>query len=95
MSKENWDFLTKFWFSGNLITFWERVFREDVGQDGKYTEINFATWIVFNMPIAAINLILVWIYLGWLYLRKGGKANKHSGVQLELALSQDNSVEGQ
>lgn len=47
--------------------------RENIGQNGKYTEINFATWIAFNMPIALINLAIVWSYLGFLYLRQGAR----------------------
>jgi len=45
-------------------------YRENIGQNGRYKEINFATWIAFNLPIAAINLLLVWLYLGLLYLKR-------------------------
>lgn len=44
------------------------IYRENIGQDGKYTDLNFATFIAFSMPIAVINLIFTWIILGWIFL---------------------------
>lgn len=60
-------------------------YRENIGQDGKYTSLNFSTWIAFNFPIAAINLTISWIYLGliyigcpkWQQLRNKNKAAAH------------------
>lgn len=49
--------------------------RENVGQDGKYTDLNFATYIAFSMPIAVINLFLTWIILSLIFL---GRPKFHS-----------------
>ena len=42
--------------------------RENLSQDGKYTDLTFVTWIAFNLPIAIINLIIIWIILGVMHL---------------------------
>lgn len=45
-----------------------KFYRENISQNGKYTDMNFATYIAYSMPIAVINLFLVWIILGAFYL---------------------------
>lgn len=52
-----------------------KIYRENVGQDGKYTDLNFATYIAFAMPIAIINLFLIWIVLSVIFL---GRPKFHS-----------------
>lgn len=57
--------------SNNCIS---KFYRENISQNGKYTDMNFATYIAYSMPIAVINLFLVWIILGGFYLGRP-KAN--------------------
>lgn len=50
-------------------------YRENIGQNGKYIDLNFATFIAFSMPIAVINLFFTWIILGLIFL---GRPKFHS-----------------
>ncbi|ODM98494.1 Solute carrier family 13 member 3, partial [Orchesella cincta] len=40
----------------------------DVSQNGKYLDMSFATWMVYNIPPMAINVALCWVYLVVYYI---------------------------
>lgn len=44
------------------------VFSVDVSQNGKYMDVSFATWMVYNIPPMAVNVALCWIYLVVYYI---------------------------
>lgn len=35
----------------------------DVSQGGKYLDMSFATWMVYNIPPMVVNVALCWFYL--------------------------------
>lgn len=64
------------------------IYRENVGQDGKYTDLNFATYIAFSMPIAIINLFIVWIILSLIFLGRPGVSKQKQSVPSEAGETQ-------
>lgn len=62
-----------------------RFLSENVGQDGKFVDLNFATYIAFSMPIAIINLFLVWIILSVIFL---GRPKRNASKSNDIALSE-------
>jgi len=62
------------------------------GLYGSNTELNFATWMVVGVPIAAINTLLTWIWLQIYFLgcsqffARREKNSKNDGLQLKSKL---------
>ncbi|KAG4075773.1 hypothetical protein HA402_003599 [Bradysia odoriphaga] len=61
----------------------ELIEQVNVGQDGKYTDLNFATYIAFSMPIAIINLFFVWIILSLTFLGRPDVSKRSGSVRTE------------
>ncbi|CAL8118537.1 unnamed protein product [Orchesella dallaii] len=53
--------------ASNLV-FQELIRPVDVSQNGKYLDMSFATWMVYNIPPMAINVALCWLYLVIYYI---------------------------
>lgn len=66
------------------------IHRVNVGQDGKYTDLNFATYIAFSMPIAIINIFLIWIILSYIFLRHP-KSNSQNRSSVNINLEESNT----
>ncbi|KAJ6632716.1 Solute carrier family 13 member 3 [Pseudolycoriella hygida] len=82
------------------LIFKELIEQENISQDGKYTDMNFATYIAFSMPIAVINLFLIWIILSIIFLgRPKFDTKKHNTLTFtsntisEETNSSENSTE--
>ncbi|XP_037034217.1 solute carrier family 13 member 4-like [Bradysia coprophila] len=67
--------------SQSTLIYKELIEQVNVGQNGKYTDLNFATYIAFSMPIAIINLFLVWIILSLTFL---GRPEQNRNVRSEV-----------
>ncbi|KAJ6635782.1 Solute carrier family 13 member 3 [Pseudolycoriella hygida] len=65
--------------SQSTLIFKELIEQENISQNGKYTDMNFATYIAFSMPIAVINLFLIWMILSIIFL---GRPKKHKTSNL-------------
>lgn len=52
----------------------------DIGQNGTYTDLTFATWMVYNVPPMLVNVIIAWVYLIIIFFgfsfTKGGNASR-------------------
>ncbi|OXA47481.1 hypothetical protein Fcan01_17628 [Folsomia candida] len=72
--------------SANLI-FRDLVALENIGQNGKYRDINFATWAAFGVPIALVNILIVWGVLGFIHLR--GKKSLPDDVDDDISQDTD------
>lgn len=61
------------------------MFRENLGQDGKYVDLNFFTYSAFSIPTAAINLFVMWLVLGFFHLgfENGNNSSSTQGKVLE------------
>ncbi|XP_035708970.1 solute carrier family 13 member 5 isoform X1 [Folsomia candida] len=62
--------------------------RVNIGQDGKYTDLTFATWMAFNVPPMIVNIIIAWMYLVVIYFGLPGSKKSKS-----LSLGNRKSVE--
>ncbi|OXA52782.1 hypothetical protein Fcan01_12499 [Folsomia candida] len=60
----------------------------NIGQDGKYTDLTFATWMAFNVPPMIVNIIIAWMYLVVIYFGLPGSKKSKS-----LSLGNRKSVE--
>lgn len=51
--------------------------RANIGQDGKYTDLTFASWMAFNVPPMIVMLFIAWAYLVVVFIGfPGSKKNK-------------------
>jgi di/tricarboxylate transporter len=39
----------------------------DIGQNGKFVDISFATWMAYNVPPMLVNVVISWAYLVVIY----------------------------
>lgn len=37
--------------------------RLNIGQNGTYTDLTFATWMIYNVPPMLVNVFIAWMYL--------------------------------